>query len=181
MRSLLVCVVGLLALLPQPQSSIAQQVPLPQLDPVAVKLRLEIELRGVLSVTEKTATLTNKETIWEWVEVPEFRDPTGYHAPSPGGMTLQSRQVDKVWVLDLDANLRKVAKALHGKEAVVIGKCLVLGVESRAETSKAPTVSELKPARGNERVPTTEVLATSVTSRLRLDTTVTVLSLQAAK
>src|SRR5262245_42870638 len=102
MRSQLVFVVGLLALLLQPQPSMAQQAPLPQHDPVSVKLRLEIELRGVLSVTEKSATLTNKETIWEWVEVPEYRDPTGYHAPTPGGMTLRSRQVDKVWVLELD-------------------------------------------------------------------------------
>jgi hypothetical protein len=181
MRSHWVLVVGLLALLLQPQSSIAQQVPFPQHDPVAVKLRLEIELRGMLSVTEKSATLTNKITIWEWVEVPAYRDPTGYHAPTPGGKTLQSRQVDKVWELDLDADLRKVAKTLHGKEAVVIGKCLVLGVENRAETSKTPAVIELKPAQGNQRVPMTEAFATSVTSQLRLDTTVTVLSLKAAK
>jgi hypothetical protein len=171
-------VVGLLALLHR-QPVLAQIVPAPTNS--SVKIRLEIELRGVLSVTEKTATLTNKETIWEWVEVPEYRDPTGYHAPTPAGRTLKSRQVDKVWVLDLDANLRKAAKTLHGKEAVVIGKCLVLGVETRAETSKTPAVVELKPVRGNGRLPLTEVFATSVTSQLRLDTTVTVLSLKAAK
>jgi len=97
-------------------------------------------------------------------------------------MMLKPRQVDKVWVLDLDADLRKVAKTLHGKEAVVIGKCLVLGVENRAATIKTPAVIELKPLRGTERaLPMTEVFATSVTSQLRLDTTVTVLSLKAAK
>ena len=183
---MIVYVVGVLVLGLQPQSGRAQLTPFPQSD--AVKLRLEIEIRGVLAVTEKSATITNKETIWEWVEVPEYRDPTGYHAPTPAGMTLQSRQVDKVWVLELDDNLRKVAKALHGKEAVVTGKVLVLGVESRAQSGKTPPTIRSKTVqvpRGIGPVQLPEVapegIATSVASQLRLDSTVTVLSLKAAK
>src|SRR5262245_31333379 len=87
MRSYVIVVVGLLALSAHQPSVLAQVTPAPTNS--SVKLRLEIELQGVLSVTEKSATLTNKETIWTWVEVPEYRDPTGYHAPIPAHRALE--------------------------------------------------------------------------------------------
>jgi hypothetical protein len=62
MRTSLVFVVGLLVVALQPKSVRAQLTPFPQSD--SVKLRLEIEIRGVLAVTEKAATITNKETIF---------------------------------------------------------------------------------------------------------------------
>jgi hypothetical protein len=186
MRSSVVLVVGLLALFLQPQSSPAQLIlPYPQND--SVKLRLEIEIRGVLSVTEKAVTITNKETIFEWVEVEQSRDLHGRILPASGPiLQRQSRQVDKVWVLELDDNLKKVAQPLDGKEAVVLGKCLVLGVESRAQTSKATPavlhrVVQFPRGAGPVDVPTMapEGFATSVVSQLQLDSTVTVLSLKA--
>jgi hypothetical protein len=185
MRAYLLFIPGLLAL-PFHALPLSAQVPPPQ--NTAVKLRLEIELRGVLSVTEKTATLTNKETIWEWVEVPEYRDPTGYHAPTPARRTLESRQVDKVWLLELDDNLKKEANGLHEKEVEVIGKCLLLGVRSQADTGKTPasigtrTPTNLKGGPPSE-VPVVvpEGFATSVQSQLLLDDRVTVISLKAAK
>jgi hypothetical protein len=128
-------------------------------------------MRGVLSVKEKSVTLTNKETIYEHTN-------TG----------LQSRQVDKVWVLELDENLKKTAKTLDGKEVELTGKCLLLGVRSRAESGKTPaTIGSQKvlnprggpPAELPVVVP--EGVATSVQSELLLDDRVTVLSLKAVK
>jgi hypothetical protein len=194
MRPSLIFVLGLLALLTQRQPLTAQLVttqlvPFPQND--AVKLRLEIEIRGVLSVTEKAVTVTHKETIHEWVEVDGavYPDPNGGPGVFGGPVKqIRSRQVDKVWSLELDDNLRKMAKTLHGKDIVVTGKCLVLGVDSRADTGKigasigTRTVQQprgLPPVQMPAVVP--EGIATSVTSQLRLDATVTVISLKAAK
>jgi hypothetical protein len=126
MRSYVLFVAGLLALVLPQRSVLAQIVPAPTNS--SVKLRLEIEIRGVLSVTGKSVTITNKETIYEYT--------------SSG---LQSRQVDKVWVLELDENLKKMAKTLHGKEIEVTGKCLLLGVKSQADTGKTPRQSVLAP------------------------------------
>ena len=193
MRSYLVLVVGLLALLQpqalhaQPQALPAQLKPFPQND--AVKLRLEIEIRGMLSVTEKSATITHKETVFEWVEVEESRDPTGQRMPIDGPvLQMQPRVVDKAWVLDLDETLKKVAKALDGKEVVMIGKCLVLGVETRAESSKTPPTirhRKVQQPRGLGPVELPEIapegIATAVAAQLRLDANVTVISLKAAK
>lgn len=146
----------------------------------SVKLRLEIEVRGVLKITEKAVTLTNKETVFEWVKNPN---------PQPGVSDLmpQSKQVDKVWVLELDAEQRKAAKTLDGKEITAIGKCLVLGVTTRAETRKtAPklgTTTIVLP-RGGGTVETLKILpeglATEVHTELLLDDNVIVISLKAA-
>jgi hypothetical protein len=121
----------------------------------------------VLAVAEKSVTITNKETIYSWSE----------------NGALQSREADKVWTLELDENLKKTAKALHGKEVVMTGKVLVLGVASRAESAKtAPPVRPLEPAKGREiPIMPTKVIATSVVSQLVLDDSVTVISLKAAK
>jgi hypothetical protein len=152
-------VVGLLALLLPGQTVTAQIVPAPQSK--SVKLRLEIEMRGLLSVKEKAITITTKETVYEY-------------KPKLG---LQSREVDKVWVLELDENLKKIAKTLDGKEVEMTGKCLILGVKSSADTIKMPAVSagpgrpELRP----------EMMATGVTSQLLLDSKVIVISLKAAE
>lgn len=179
MRWYLVFVVGFVALLLQKQSLMAQMAPFPQNN--SVKLRLEIEIRGVLSVTEKSATVTNKETIFEWVKP----DP-----PQPGAadLVLRSREVDKVWVLELDEILKKTAKTLHGKEIVVTGKCLLIGVNSRADTSKTPASIGTRTIPGFRGGPPLEApvvvpegFATSVQSQLLLDDRVTVISLKAAK
>jgi hypothetical protein len=169
MRSYPLFVVGLLALSLHQHSVLAQTAPAPTNS--SVKLRLEIEIRGVLSVTEKSVTLTNKETIYEYTN-------TG----------LQSRQVDKVWVLELDENLKKTAKTLHGKEVEATGKCLLLGVKSEAKTGKTPATIGSKKLRNPRGGPPFEVpvvvpegLATSVQSQLLLDDRVTVLSLKAVK
>jgi hypothetical protein len=161
MRSYWLFVVGLLALLLYRQSVVAQI--LPASENKSVKLRLEIEIRGLLSVTDKAATITNKETVYEY-------------QPNLG---LQSRQEDKVWVLELDENLKKIAKALHGKEIEVTGKCLVLGVKSWADTAKTPAPVGTGPTGLPQVVP--ERIVTNVASQLLLDSQVTVISLKAAK
>jgi hypothetical protein len=159
MRWYLMIVAALLAGMPASQEAAAQVVPPAQNK--SVKLRLEIELRGLLSVTEKRVTVTNKETVYEY-------------RPKLG---LQSRQVDKVWVLELDENQKKMAKALDGKEVEVIGKCLVLGVKSAADSTRVPAAGagpgrpELRP----------EMTLTSVASELELDSKVIVISLKAAE
>src|SRR5262245_31050914 len=132
MRCYFVFVVSALIPWMQWQSLLAQTAPLPQNN--SVKLRLEVEIRGVLAVTEKSITVTKKETISEWVKNTD--------RPRPGApdMVLQSREVDKVWVLELDENQRKMAKSLHEKEVVVTGKCLLLGIKNQANTSKAATI-----------------------------------------
>ena len=180
MRLYMVFVMGLLALLLHEHSLMAQLVPLPHNN--SVKLRLEIEIRGMLSVSEKSATITHKETIFEWVKNP--------NAGRPGAADLvrQSREVDKVWVLELDENLMKTAKSLHGKEIVVTGKCSVLGVKSQAETHKTPPTIGFRTVRTARGGPPTEMpvvepegFATGVQSQLLLDDRVTVIALKAVK
>jgi hypothetical protein len=179
MRSYLLFALVLPTLAVQTSAVSAQITLLPQ-NP-SVKLRLEIELRGVLKVTEKAVTLTNQETVSGWAKNPN---------PQPGApdLTLQSKQVDKVWVLELDAEQRKIAKTLDGKEVTAIGKCQVLGVTTRAETRKtAPklgTTTIVLP-RGGGSVETLKILpeglATEVQAELLLDDSVIVISLKAAK
>jgi hypothetical protein len=179
MRWYLVFAGAWLALLLQEQSLMAQMVPLPQNN--SVKLRLEIEMRGVLSVTEKSATITNKETIFEWVK---NLDPK----PGTADLFLRSHEVDKVWVLELDDNLKKTARTLHGQEIVVTGKCLLLGIKSQADTGKTPASIGSRSLRNPRGGSSTEVpvvvpegFATSVQSQFLLDDHVTVLSLKATK
>jgi hypothetical protein len=178
MRSHLTLAASLLGLLLNGPSVQAQIVAPPYNE--SVQLRLEIEMRGVLAVTEKAATLTHKETTWEWVKNPN---------PRPGVPDFQREfhQVDKVWTLDLDDNLKKSAKELHGKKVIVVGKCLILGVKSVAESSKTPPTiryRSVQQPRGLPPVDLPEVapegIATSVTSQLLIDTNVTVVSLKAA-
>ena len=80
----------------------------------AVKLFLDVEVEGVLSVSDKAAP---KKAVSVKVKVEqELRDK----------QTNQARWVythDEIWTLDLDENLRKTAKTLHGKEVIVTGKC----------------------------------------------------------
>jgi hypothetical protein len=142
----------------------------------SVKLRLEVEIRGVLSVTEKSATITNKETIFEWVRSP------GRPRPGVPDVVLERREVDKVWVLELDDDLKKTAQTLHGKEVVVTGKCLVLGIRSAAETGKIPLAPIPRGGVTSDTpVVVPEGFATSVQSQLHLDDRVTVMSLKAAR
>jgi hypothetical protein len=169
-------VVGLLALLLHHQSVPAQIGPVqaqnvPAPTNSSVKLRLEIEMRGVLSVTEKAVTITNKETIYEYTN-------TG----------LESRQVDKVWVLELGENLKKTAKTLHGKEVEVTGRCLLLGLKSQASTGKTAASIGSRTIPNPRGGPPSELpvivpegFATSVQSQLLLDDHVRVVSLKAVK
>jgi hypothetical protein len=163
MRWYSIFVVGLLALMLHEQSLLAQIAPLPQNN--SVKLRLEIEIQGVLSVTEKSVTITNKERVFELV-----KDPNDGQVVTANGWA-RVRKVDKVWVLELDENLKNTAKTLHGKEVVLTGKCLLLGVKSQADTVKTPDLPVIVPGG----------FATSVQSQLLLDERVTVISLKAAK
>jgi hypothetical protein len=83
----------------------------------SVKVKLEVEVRGTLSFTEKEVTVSVEET--------EF---------SPANFT--GVKTERKWVLDLDTakGLRKKAKGLHGKAVVVKGKAVLLG--ARSETFK---------------------------------------------
>lgn len=191
MRCYWIFVVGLLALLLHKQSLLAQIVPLPQSN--SVKLRLEIEIQGKLSVTEKLATITSKETVFELVKDPDAPAPQVIGAGRAVMVMTASgwaraREVDKVWVLELDENLKKTAKTLHGKEIVLTGKCLLLGVASQAKTVKTPASigsGKLPGVRGNPPVEIPVVVPggfdSSVQSQLLLDNHVTVISLKAAK
>jgi hypothetical protein len=154
--------------------------PLPQT--TAVKLRLEIELQGVLKVTDKEVTLTHKETRFEYVKNPVP------HAPGSPDLVLENREVDRVWVLQLDDNQKKAARDLHGKDVVVTGKVLVLGINAQAQSGKtAPTIGSriMQNPRGGPPtdVPTVipEGIATTVHAQLQLDDHVTVVSVKAAK
>jgi hypothetical protein len=186
MRWYLVVVLGLFVLLLQEQALMPQVALLPQ--STSVKLRLEIEIQGVLSMTEKSATITNKETIFEYVKDPDAPQPSGVKVGVMAGGWVRIREVDKVWVLDLDDNLKKTAKALHGKEIVLTGKCLLVGVKSQASTSKTPPSIGSKTVQGVRGNPPMEMpvilpegFATSVQSQLLLDDHVTVISLKAVK
>ncbi len=180
-RSLLVAA-GLLVL-GQPAQPPILQTPLPPPpQPGTVKLRLEIEVQGVLKVTDKAVTLTHKETHYEYVK---NTDP-----PRPGALdlVLQKREVDRVWQLDLDDNQKKAARELDGKEVVVTGKVLVLGITTQAQSYKTgPTLGSrtMQNPRGGPpmEVPAInpEGIATTVQSQLLLDDRVTVISVKAAK
>jgi hypothetical protein len=80
----------------------------------AVKVKVEVELRGVLSVGESKITLLVQES--------DF-DPA----------LLADVPKERTWVLDLgDAKeLRKKAKELDGKEVVVKGGAVLLGVNTQ--------------------------------------------------
>jgi tetratricopeptide (TPR) repeat protein len=80
----------------------------------AVKVKVEVELRGVLSFTEKDVTILVKET--------EF---------NPAMLT--EVQKDQKWSLELGGSnrLRKQAQRLHGKTVIVKGSAVLLGVKTQ--------------------------------------------------
>ena len=87
----------------------------------SVRLRLEVELEGVLSYTEKQVT----------IRIPAAPQYVGL-LPVAGNGT----KAEDVWVLDLGpgGKWRKQAKLLAGKKVQVTGTCLLRGV--RTETFK---------------------------------------------
>jgi len=80
----------------------------------SVKVRVQVELRGVLVFAEKEVILL--------VQEPEF---------NAGILAEVSRE--QKWVLDLDQakDLRKKAKSLHGKTVIVKGSAILLGLNTQ--------------------------------------------------
>lgn len=79
-----------------------------------IKVKVEVELRGVLSVGEEELTILVRE--------PEFNADTLTEVP---------RQ--RKWLLDLSEakELRKKAKALDGKTVTIKGSAVLLGVKTQ--------------------------------------------------
>ena len=90
--------------------------PVPYRKNSALKMRIkvEVEIAGTLSVTDKASTVTFK------TQVAQLRKQAGI------GYQWTWGDVTHVWNLELDDNSKIAAKALHGQQVVVAGMCSVL-------------------------------------------------------
>jgi hypothetical protein len=119
----------------------------------AVVLRLEVHVRGVLSVTDQAITLTAAEDVL---------DPHGTW-----------RREERVWVLEFadGKKLRKQAQQLHQKVVQVEGTCRILGVRT-LPYQRQLTLTVNPPRYATE---------TGITSMLEVDRHVRVTTLEEVK
>lgn len=84
-----------------------------ELSDSSVKVRVDVELRGVLTFAQKEVTIL--------VQEPEFKADILVHVPK-----------ERKWVLDLGETkeLREKAKSLHGKTVIIKGSAVLLGVKT---------------------------------------------------
>jgi hypothetical protein len=95
-----------------------------------VKIKVEVELQGVLACTDEAANIAiNKKDEWVW-EAPGFRE-----GDPSAGIPIGKKKEKWVWVLDFgeDKEMRAKARALDGKAVLVEGSAILRGIQSDTE------------------------------------------------